>query len=206
MSSVPTVTAPLSGRREPALYAIDDWRGSKGMLLFIATEAALFIMLFFAYFYLGSFNSRWPLDEPPKLMLALIMLGVLIASSIVLHAGERQVKQRNYRAARGLLLLTIGIGIAFMVLQVFEYREHLKTLQPQSDSYGSIFYTITSFHGAHLIVGLLMLAYVLILPRGEPVDRPPHQPYHNAAMYWHFVDAVWILIVAILYVAPNLPR
>jgi heme/copper-type cytochrome/quinol oxidase subunit 3 len=95
------------------------------------------------------------------------------------------------------------IGLFFLLLQYFEYRERLKILTPQSSVYGSIFYTITSFHAAHLILGLLLLGYALILPRFEPAERPPYRPYHNAALYWHFVDFVWIFIVAILYVAPN---
>jgi heme/copper-type cytochrome/quinol oxidase subunit 3 len=70
--------------------------------------------------------------------------------------------------------------------------------------YGSIFYTITTFHVAHLILGLSMLVFALILPRLEPVDRPPHRPFHNAALYWHFVDFVWLWIMIFLYFAPNL--
>ena len=54
-------------------------------------------------------------------------------------------------------------------------------------------------------LGLLMLAYVVPLPLGR-VERPPHRPLHNAALYWHFVDLVWIVIVALIYVAPNLTR
>jgi heme/copper-type cytochrome/quinol oxidase subunit 3 len=80
---------------------------------------------------------------------------------------------------------------------------HQKELLPQEDSYGSIFYTITSFHAAHLIIGWGILAYVLFQPSLEP-DRPPHRPLHSAAMYWHFVDAVWVVIVTLLYVVPNL--
>jgi heme/copper-type cytochrome/quinol oxidase subunit 3 len=48
-----------------------------------------------------------------------------------------------------------------------------------------------------------MLAYVLTLPRYEPVDRPPHRPFHNAALYWHFVDFIWIWIIIFLYIGPN---
>ncbi|MBW3671692.1 MAG: cytochrome c oxidase subunit 3 [Acidobacteria bacterium] len=101
-------------------------------------------------------------------------------------------------------LITLILGIVFIALQVLEYRNHLQHLKPTSNAYGSIFYTITSFHAAHLILGMIMLGYVLILPRLEPAQRPPHRPYHNAALYWHFVDVVWILIVALLYVTPNL--
>lgn len=174
------------------------------MMLFIANEAFLFIMLLFAYFYLAHGGWRWQAEEPPKLGLAIAMLIVLWISSAVLHWGERQVRARNYSRGRAALAATILIGLGFLALQVFEYRNHLRTLTPRTDAYGSIFYTITSFHAAHLIIGLLILGYVLILPQWEPVDRPPHRPFHNAALYWHFVDFVWIWIVAFLYVAPNI--
>jgi heme/copper-type cytochrome/quinol oxidase subunit 3 len=79
-------------------------------------------------------------------------------------------------------------------------------LKPTTDAYGSIFYTITSLHGAHVALGLLMLLYVLVLPQIGPGQKPPHRSLHNASLYWHFVDAVWLFIVALLYVAPNLTR
>ena len=91
-----------------------------------------------------------------------------------------------------------------LVLQFFEYRNHLQTLLPTTDSYGSIFYTITTIHGAHVTLGLLMLAYAIVLPRLEPAGRPPHRPLHNAALYWHFVDIVWVFIVGLLYYLPRL--
>ncbi len=207
MSTISTMhldlAAPPEVRRGPDVAALEDQRGSLGMALFIATEAALFIVMFFGYFFLAEGGWRWPYQEPPKLALALVMLAILLSSSVVLHWGEKQVKAQRYGAGRTALAVTILMGLVFMAVQVFEYRDHLKTLTPRTNAYGSIFYAITSLHGLHVIVGLLILGYALILPRYEPVDRPPHRPYHNAAMYWHFVDAVWIFIVAFLYIAPN---
>jgi cytochrome c oxidase subunit III len=189
--------------REPLAAKFDERLGSAGMRLFILTEAILFVMLFFSYFYIiGTGGGRISV-EPPGLHFALPMLGALLASSAVLYWGEAQVKRRNHGWGRLLLLATILIGAAFLVLRFFEYRERIKTMSPGSDAYGSIFYTITGFHTAYLISGLLMLFYVLILPRFEPADRPPHRPYHNAALYWHFVGLVWIFMVAIMYVAPK---
>jgi len=183
---------------------IDDRRGSWAMVMFILTEASLFTMLFFSYYYLGHFSRNpWP-PEPPQFKLALIMLVVLLASSVVLHAGERAEKAGKTGTARAAVALTILMGIAFLGLQVVEYRNHLKHLRPTTDAYGSIFYTITSFHAAHLVLGLLMLGYVLVLPEIGPGEKPPHRSLHNASLYWHFVDGVWLLIVALLYVAPNL--
>ncbi len=202
--NAPVETAQPPASRLPGTTVIEDRRGTAGMILTIVTEASLFIILFFAYFYLAEGGWRWLDQEPPKLPLALVMLAVLLSSSGVVMWGERMVKQRRYAAARGALATAILLGIVFLVIQFFEYKDHLRTLTPRSNVYGSIFYTITSFHAAHVVMGLLILTYVLILPRLEPVDRPPHRPYHNAALYWHFVDFVWIWIVAFLYVAPNI--
>jgi len=196
--------AQTEPRREPLALPLDNRRGTAGMWFFILTEAALFIMLFFSYFYLVVNGTRRTVEAPPKLHYALPMLGILLVSSAVLFWGERAIKQRNYLFARVLLLVTILIGVVFLGLQYFEYREHLRTLTPWTDSYGSLFYTLTSFHALHLLIGLLILTYVLLLPSYEPADRPPFRPYHNGALYWHFVDVVWLFIVAILYVAPNL--
>jgi heme/copper-type cytochrome/quinol oxidase subunit 3 len=185
---------------------IDDRRGTWAMVMFILTEATLFVFLFFTYYYIA-YNWRGPYPpEPPKLTLALVMLGLLLASSVVLYAGERAEKGGSARLARLLVGFTVLMGIGFLVLQAIEYRNHLKELKPTTDAYGSIFYTITSFHGAHLVLGLLMLVYVLVLPEIGPGRKPPHRSLHNAALYWHFVDFVWLLIVGLLYVVPNLRR
>lgn len=185
---------------------IDDRRGTWGMLLFIATEATLFLILFFSYYYLAHLSrGPWP-PEPPKLTLALIMLGVLLISSGVLHWGELAEKAGRKAAARLAIAATVILGLGFLTLQVFEYRDHLKTLKPTTDAYGSIFYTITSFHAAHLILGLLMLCYVFALPEIGPNRKPPHRALHNAGLYWHFVDLIWLIVVLLLYVVPNIRR
>jgi heme/copper-type cytochrome/quinol oxidase subunit 3 len=175
------------------------------MFWFIGTEAMLFISLFFAYYLLRSGNAQWPMDAPPKLRLALLMLVVLLLSSGALEWGRHQGRKGRESYARLGVLLTLTLGGAFLYLQFLEYREHLRTLRPSTDAYGSIFYTITSVHGAHVVLGLLMLGYVSILPRlGPGADRPPHRPLHVASLYWHFVDFVWLTIVLLLYVLPNL--
>jgi heme/copper-type cytochrome/quinol oxidase subunit 3 len=170
----------------------------------IATEFMLFVCMFGSYYYLGT-NRHWNNTEtPPKLTYAFILLAILLLSSVVLMWGERQVKNDAFGAARAALWITVGIGLAFVVLQCFEYIDHWKTLAPYSDSYGSIFYAITTLHALHVIAGLLMLSYVGILPRYGETRGTPHRVYSTVALYWHFVDFVWILVVALLYVAPSL--
>lgn len=181
----------------------EERRGLYAMWCVIATEAALFCCLFASYFYLGNDKNRWAVDKPPKLTYALIMLAVLLSSSVVLRLGEKRIKRQEYGMGRLLLGITILIGLGFLTLQGFEYLDHWKSLTPYSDSYGSIFYTITTLHAAHLILGLLMLIYVLLLPRYAPARESPFRPYQTAALYWHFVDCVWMFIVLILYLIPH---
>jgi len=183
----------------------DERRGVQAMLWFILTEAMLFVSLFFSYFFLASRASKWPMDPPPKVGMALVMMLVLFASGAVVEFAAHCTKRGQQGTARALVLLTAAIGALFLFLQSLEYRERLLIVTPSTDAYGAIFYTITSTHAAHVLLGMFMLAYVAILPRLEPgLDRPPHRPLQAVAWYWHFTGATWAVIVGLLYVLPNL--
>jgi heme/copper-type cytochrome/quinol oxidase subunit 3 len=187
----------------PPVRRVDNLRGTWGMALFIATETALFLAMFFSYYYTDKKSASWREEIPPKLHYSIPMLAVLLTSSAVLYWGEKQVKKERYVAGRLALVGTIILGLGFLSMTYLEDMEHLQHLTPRSDSYGSIFYAIISLHGAHVMFGVLMMLWVLLLPRYKPALYTPHRPYHNVAMYWHFVDTVWVFIVSLLYIAPN---
>ncbi|HEY3704398.1 MAG TPA: heme-copper oxidase subunit III [Terracidiphilus sp.] len=189
-----------------ATLPLDQKRGMHGMWCVIATESMLFVTMFAAYYYLGSNKDRWADLVAPKWWLALILMVILLASSAVLMWGEHQVKKGGFTAARIALWVTVLMGLGFLALQGFEYAVEWKDTTPYSDSYGSIFYAITSLHALHVIAGLLLLMYVGVMPRYGPTARTPHKPYTTVGMYWHFVDAVWVFIVLLLYIIPNLQR
>jgi heme/copper-type cytochrome/quinol oxidase subunit 3 len=184
---------------------IDVRRGTLGMWLFIATEASLFAMLFFAYFYLSRNTPLWPPDAPPDLRLPLVMLLVLLTSSVVLFLGERALHHGNQTGARLSLVGTAVLGAGFLAIQATEYAEKWTRLRPSTNAYGSIFYTLTGVHGCHVALGICMLAYVALLPDLDSPE-PPHRALHNVSLYWHFVDVIWILIVAVVYVLPHVTR
>lgn len=186
-----------------ATLPIDQRRGIWAMWCVVATEAMLFVCMFGAYYYLGSNKDRWANENAPHLHYPLILLAILVSSSFVLHWGEQQVKKLRLHAGEIALWITVVLGVVFLAIQGFEYRAHWADLAPYSDSYGSIFYTITSLHAAHVIVGLLLLVYTGIVPRFAKALRTPHKLYATVSIYWHFVDVVWIFIVLLLYVIPN---
>ena len=183
---------------------IDQARGVGAMAWFIASEAMVFVGLFFSYFYLGHLQPRWPTDSPPHLALASAMMGILLLSCIVLWSGRRALETGGTGTARGALLATIVLGCIFVVLSAYDYNNHVRDLPATTDSYSSIFYVIDGVHTAHLMLGLLMLIYALLLPQLGPTEKPPHAPYRTVAMYWYFVTVAYAAVYCILYLVPAL--
>ncbi|HEX5236152.1 MAG TPA: cytochrome c oxidase subunit 3 [Silvibacterium sp.] len=200
MSSTVQIPPP---RVSLATLPLSQKRGGQAMWAVIATEFMLFVAMFGSYYYLGTNKDRWALNTPPSFKYPFFLLAILLASSAVIHWGEKRVKAEEYGAGRLAVWITVVMGMGFLALQGFEYADHWKTLTPYSNSYGSIFYALTTLHAAHVIAGLLLLMYLGVVPRYGPTTRTPHKIYHPVAMYWHFVDVVWILIVLLLYVVPH---
>ena len=183
-----------AGRRNPGWWV---------MVLVIATEAMFFAFLLFSYFYVGSGAvGPWPPAGPPELRLAAPNTAILLASSAAVWWGERGIAHDAQRQLRVGLLVMLVLGATFLAIQGVEYSR--KPFTPQSHAYGSLFYTITGFHGAHVFVGLLMSAVVQLRAWRGHFTAERHLAVTNVAMYWHFVDAVWIAVFLSLYVSPRL--
>ncbi len=198
--TAPAIAAPralpveLQDRRAPAWW---------GVVFLIATEAALFAYFLFSYFYLGSIaRGAWPPHGPPELRLALPNTLVLLASSGTMWWAESGIRRGSQARLRAGLCLTIGLGAVFLGVQMLEY--HNAHFGPRTDAYGSLFYTITGFHGAHVAVGLLMLLVVTARACLGHFAAGRHLAVTNTAWYWHFVDVVWLAVFTSLYLSPRL--
>lgn len=181
-------------------------RGIYAMWCVIATEAMLFAAMFASYYYLGNNKDRWQIERAPELVLPWVMFGIILVSNLVLYWGHRQATAQRYGVARIALWIAFILGAGFLAVQSFEISAHWQTLNPDSDAYGSIFYTIEFLYTAHLIMGMLLLGYVGVLPNYAPSLRTPHKPYQTAAAYWYFMGALWLFIVVFLYSVPNIQR
>lgn len=175
--------------------------GQWGMLLLIATEAALFASLIFSYFYLSVRAPVWPPHDPPELTVATVNTFILLASSLTLHWGERGIRKGSVGRMKTGLLLTILLGAVFLGLQGFEYSR--LGFAPWTDAYGSAFFTITGMHGTHVLVGLLILVFLSVMGLKGMLTQDDHHYLSNAALYWHFVDAVWLAVYTSLYLSPH---
>jgi heme/copper-type cytochrome/quinol oxidase subunit 3 len=177
-----------------------------GMIWLILTEATLFASLLVSYWYLR-FRSTpaWPPGgiHKPELTLPLIMSAILWSSSLPVHLADRGIRNGNVRRLRLGLLVGWILGATFVVLQLaVEYPEVLKEFSPRTNAYGSLFFTITGFHGLHVIVGLLFSLWVQVRAWRGAFDAERHVSVQNFAMYWHFVDTVWVFILLTLYLSP----
>ncbi|MEO7456565.1 MAG: cytochrome c oxidase subunit I [Gemmatimonadaceae bacterium] len=173
-----------------------------GMMGLVGTEAAFFSYFLFGYLYLGSISvNPWP-TKAPSLPLPIVNTLLLVTSSAVLWWAEAGIRAGRTRRLRAGLAATIVLGAVFLLLQGVEYGR--EGLSPTHDAYGGLFYAITGFHGLHVFVGLLMLAVVLIRAMRGHFARARHEAVSNVAIYWHFVDVVWLAVFTTLYITPHL--
>lgn len=171
-----------------------------GMMMLIATEAALFVYLLFSYYYIAAqIPSGWPPGGPLDIKLSLINTVILLTSSATMIRTDLALARR--RNPVPWLIVTILLGAVFVGIQIAEWST--KTFTMSSDSFGSLYYIITCFHMAHVVVGLAMLAIVLTWVwrvRG----RPQALAIRLVGFYWHFVDVVWLAVFFSFFVFPHL--
>lgn len=169
----------------------------------IASEGALFVYLLFSYYYVGAISPPgWVLEPHPPLHLALPNTVLLLLSSVVAWAGEHGVLHRK----RAQALIGFGgaavMGIIFAIVQVVEWRA--KTFGIGSSSYGSLYYVTTGFHMAHVLVGIGILIGIFVWTALDYFSPRRHMSVSAGVLYWHFVDAVWLLVFATYYITPYL--
>lgn len=186
-------------------YGSVDARGNGwyGMTMLILTEACLFAFLLFSYYYMAlHYGRNWLPAELPHFRLSGPNTAILIVSSVLVWVGEEGIKRNSRWACFGGLLGGFVLGCVFVGIQVMEWRG--KPFALDTDSYGSLYFTVTGFHMAHVVGGLLMIAALLVWTTLGKFDSRRHDPISNGAIYWHFVDVVWLTVFFTFYVTPYL--
>ncbi|MGI8485701.1 MAG: cytochrome c oxidase subunit 3 [Thermomicrobiales bacterium] len=174
------------------------------MIFLIFIEAALFASLLLAYFYERSNSPGWPPAgiEAPKLLLPLIMTAALIGSSITMIWAELGVRHGSQLSLRLGLALSFVLAAIFLGLQAYEYSH--ETFSLGNSVYSSAFFTITGLHGLHVSIAVVMGAVLIVRAWLGHFTQDHHDAVRIVALYWHFVDVIWIFILASLYISPHL--
>ena len=175
-----------------------------GMVLFVATEATLFGTLIGSYYDLRFRTQPWPPAgvPDPKLVLPLILLGVLVATSIPVQLASVWGRARRVRSAQLALLLALAMQTVYLVFQIHLYVDDLHTFTPQDNAYGSIYFTMVGAHHAHVVVGILLEAWLVLRLFGG-MTRYRAVGLQATAFYWHAVN-VLAVAVTLVQLSPSL--
>ena len=154
-----------------------------GMVLFVASEAMFFAAFFGGYFTIKANAPEWPPAGTPhlKIDIASILTLILVISSITIQLSLRSIRSGSLRRSTVWLGVTIVLGICFLSLQLYDY------------------YVMTGIHMAHVIGGVVFLALVFGQSRRGRLSPTHHDPLAAGAIYWDFVDVVWLCLFTVFY-------
>jgi cytochrome c oxidase subunit 3 len=165
-----------------------------GLWLFIVSDAFVFAGLFIARFYLYGAGVRPELSQ----LVGLIVTTILLLSSFFANRGEVSMAYGDTKGYFRNTLITIVLGIAFLI-GVVGVEWQIAPYGPDHDALWSLFYTMTGFHAFHVLTGVIFLIIVYRNARKGLYTAERHWPVEAAAVYWHFVDVVWVFFYPALY-------
>jgi cytochrome c oxidase subunit 3 len=176
-------------------------RGRVGMFGLIAAEAAIFTIFVVAYlFYVGkSLTGPMPKDV---LSVPIFYTFCLLSSSLTIHAAVKALRQDNVRVFGVCWFATIALGTAFMYGTAMEWHHLIyhDGLTISTNLFGTTYYSLVGLHGFHVVVGLSALSIVMALTLLGNVRSDHAERIDVLALYWHFVDGVWVVVFTVVYV------
>jgi cytochrome c oxidase subunit 3/cytochrome o ubiquinol oxidase subunit 3 len=186
------------------IFADESWRlpsrGRVGMLSLIAGESGIFTIFVVAYIYYIGRSAYGP--TPKILELPIFNTICLLSSSLTIWLAERAIEHGAVRRFAAFWGLTMLLGIEFLAGTAIEwhtliYREHLTV---RTNLFGTTFYSLVGLHATHVIVGLIGLSLVMIFTLLGRVEPRHAERIQVLALYWHFVDAVWVVVFTVVYI------
>jgi len=176
-------------------------RGRVGMFGLIAAEAAIFTIFVVAYlFYVGkSLTGPMPKDV---LSVPIFYTICLLSSSLTIHQAAKLLRQGRTTSFAILWLATIALGAAFLYGTATEWHRliYQEGLTISTNLFGTTYYSLVGLHGFHVVVGLLALSLVMVFTLLGNVKSEHTERVDVLSLYWHFVDAVWIVVFTVVYV------
>ncbi|HEY7424090.1 MAG TPA: heme-copper oxidase subunit III [Gemmataceae bacterium] len=207
MSTAGTIPAsPPAGQPFPIPPAIRPEHtlspGQWGMVSFLVSEVALFGTLIVTYvFYLGRDTVGPTPAEALSLSLVVCTTACLLASSATVHMAERTLERGSQGGFILWWLATIVLGLVFLGGTAFEWRDliYRHHLTINRNLFGTTYYTLVGLHALHVTGGVTIMLIVLGLALGRQVTSANRAGVGLVSWYWHFVDAVWIVVFTVVY-------
>ena len=176
-------------------------RGRVAMFGLIAAEAAIFSIFVVAYlFYIGkSLTGPMPKDV---LSVPIFYTICLLSSSLTIHLAVSALRRKGVRGFAVWRFATIALGIAFLYGTATEWHRLIYNdgLTISTNLFGTTYYSLVGLHGFHVVVGLIALSIVMALTLLGNVRAEHAERVDVLSLYWHFVDAVWVVVFTVVYV------
>lgn len=193
-------TVPLQHVQNEAEWTMPS-KGRIGMWSLIVAETAIFTIFVVAYIYYMGRDVQGP---TPKEALELPIFGTicLLSSSIFIYLAEHAIEQGRMAAFRLWWAVTLLLGLTFLGTTAQEWHKLITHdhLTIATNLFGTTYYSLVGLHASHVIVGLLLLSLVLIFTLTGHVNQSHAERIQILALYWHFVDAVWVVVFTVVYV------
>lgn len=172
-----------------------------GFWLFLASECVFFAILIVSYLvYHGSVGDGPTPVDIFSIELTTISTFVLLMSSLAVVLAVHAAQQGQAQVARRWVLITALMGLVFLGFQAYEYNHFIhEGLTLRSSLFGTTFYGLTGFHGTHVLVGVIWLLTLWWYGRKDGLGPDKAGDVEIGALYWHFVDVVWIVIFTVVY-------
>jgi cytochrome c oxidase subunit III len=197
MSAIPATAIPGGAEHEP--WALPS-RGRVAMLSLIIGESAIFTIFVVAYvFYIGKSLSG---PTPAVLEVPWFNSICLLSSSVTIWLSEREIERGRMKAFTALWALTMLLGLIFICGTGVEWHKliYLDGLTIHTNLFGTTFYSLVGLHATHVVIGLLMLGLVLLFAVTGRIRHEHSERIQVLALYWHFVDAVWVVVFSVVYI------
>jgi cytochrome c oxidase subunit III len=193
-------TLPLAQAQDQQPWRLPS-RGRVAMLSLIIGESAIFTIFVVAYvFYIG----KSPYGPTPRQVLEVPVFNTicLLSSSFTIWLAERNIENDRMRGFSMWWATTIALGIVFIAGTAQEWRRliYRDGLTIRTNLFGTTFYSLVGLHATHVVLGLLMLLLVLLFSLTGHVSQRHAGRVQVLALYWHFVDAVWVVVFTVVYV------
>jgi cytochrome c oxidase subunit III len=175
-----------------------------GMLGLIAIEIVVFGTLIAMYFWLKLVNPAWPPEgiDKPDLLLPTINTVILLASGAAMIVAKRAIVRGNQFVLKAGQITALALGIVFLVIKVVEYGGY--DYDWATHAYGSMIWTITGFHSAH-VISVVFKGFVVLAMSLRGMFRPDrHLAFEVSTMYWVFVALIWLPLYFTMYISPRL--
>jgi cytochrome c oxidase subunit 3 len=175
-------------------------RGRVGMFGLIAAEAAIFTIFVVAYlFYVGK-SLTGPMSKE-VLSVPIFYTICLLSSSLTIHMAAKALRRGNIRGFGARWFATIALGAAFIYGTATEWHRLIyhDGLTISTNLFGTTYYSLVGLHGFHVVVGLMSLSIVMALTLVGNVRSEHAERVDVLSLYWHFVDAVWVVVFTVVY-------